>query len=97
MNKLTKYDYQLQYNSHKSSKEESMIENVKQSFIKEIRQVARENVIKKLQKAGVEYTKLSIEEFESLIDAEIDILKSDTKKVGIGIGIGIAISLLTGI
>lgn len=74
-----------------------MIENVKQSFIKEIRQMACENVIKKLQKAGVEYTKLSIEEFETLIDAEIEILKSDTKKVGIGIGIGIAINLLTGI
>ena len=97
MDKLTKYDYRLQYNSYNSPKEDSMIENVKQSFMKEIRQVARENVIKKLQKAGVEYTKLSIEEFETLIDAEIEILKSDTKKVGIGIGIGIVISMLTGI
>jgi tripartite-type tricarboxylate transporter receptor subunit TctC len=74
-----------------------MLTNTKQSFLDEIRQIAQKNLIKKLQQQGINHMELDNEEFEALLEAEIDILKSDTKKVGLGVGIGIAISLLTGI
>ncbi|MEN4046980.1 hypothetical protein MLC52_09940 [Sulfurimonas sp. NW15] len=74
-----------------------MFNQTKQTFDKEIKKFARQNIIKKLQKQGVDYTLLDEEEFKELIADEIKILKSDSKKVGAGIGIGILISLVTGI
>ena len=74
-----------------------MFNQAKEEFNKEIYDFARKSLIRKLQKQGVDHEQLDTDEFEGLIADEMEILKSDTKKVGTGIGIGIAISLLTGI
>ena len=74
-----------------------LLNKVKDEFLSEVEKVARKNIIRKLQKQGIDYTQLEENDFQDLIRDEIEILKSDSKKVGAGIGIGIAISLLTGI
>lgn len=63
----------------------------------EIDRYARANVVKKLRKMDVDPDDIAAEELEELVEKEREILKHDTKKVGLGIGIGIALSLLTGI
>ena len=75
----------------------SIITKAKDKFDEEIFTIARNNIIKKLGKAGIDYTELPSSEFDELVEDERKILEHDTKKVGMGIGIGIAISLLTGI
>ncbi len=74
-----------------------IIDTVKNEFSSEIEKIATKNIIKKLKKQDIDYTELNEIDFKALVADEIEILKSDTKKVGAGIGIGIAISLLTGI
>jgi len=74
-----------------------MLSKTKDTFNEEIQRYASNNIIKKLQKQGIDYRDLEESEFNSLIADEIEILKSDSKKVGAGVGIGILISLLTGI
>jgi hypothetical protein len=75
----------------------NIMRKTKERFTSEIEKIARTNVIMKLKKHGVDYRKLPSEEFEDLLEDEIMILESDTKKVGAGIGIGLVISMLTGI
>ena len=75
----------------------SLLNKTKESFNNEIEKLARKNIVRKLEKQGVDPQALSHDNFEALVQDEIEILESDTKKVGIGIGIGIAISMLTGI
>jgi hypothetical protein len=74
----------------------NLLNKTKQTFNQEIEKIARTNIKQKLQKQGIDYRELEPVEFESLVEAEREILESDTKKVGLGIGIGIAISMLTG-
>ncbi|MDF1884132.1 hypothetical protein JHD49_09290 [Sulfurimonas sp. SAG-AH-194-C21] len=74
-----------------------MYKEMKQTFQSELEQYAKANIIKKLQKQELDYTLLKDAEFNSLVLDEIEILKTDSKKVGAGIGIGILISLVTGI
>jgi hypothetical protein len=74
-----------------------MLSKAKKNIEDEIRKYATKNIIKKLQKQGIDYKVLRDDDFEDLLNDEINILRKDTKKVGLGIGIGIAISLLTGI
>lgn len=74
-----------------------MLDKAKESFNTEVNKYARENIIKKLKKQGIDYEQLNNADFENLVQDEIEILKSDSKKVGAGIGIGILISLITGI
>jgi len=74
-----------------------MFNNIKDEFDMEVTKYARSNIIKKLKKQGIDYEKLEESAFDDLVNDEIEILKSDSKKVGMGIGIGLAISLLTGI
>jgi len=74
----------------------NILNKTKQTFNQEIEKIARTNIKQKLQKQGIDYRDLEPYEFESLVEAEREILESDTKKVGLGIGIGIAISMLTG-
>jgi len=74
-----------------------MYKEMKQTFQSELEQYAKANIIKKLEKQDLDYRLLEMEEFESLVLDEIEILKTDSKKVGAGIGIGILISLVTGI
>ena len=73
-----------------------IINNAKSSFNHEIEKIAKNNIINKLKKQGIDHTNLMPSEFNELVNDEIKILENDTKKVGIGIGIGLAISLLTG-
>ena len=74
----------------------NIISKAKNTFDTEIEKIARANIIEKLYKQDIDYLKLSDHEMETLIEAEKEILESDTKKVGLGIAIGIGISLLTG-
>jgi len=74
-----------------------MLQDTKKTILDEIHQIAKKNLIKKLKQQGIDPKQLKDEEFQELLDAEIDILKNDTKKVGIGIGLGILFSLFTGI
>ena len=75
----------------------NIINKAKDSFNDEIEKIARANIIKKLQKQGIDYRDLKSSDFRNLIEDEKEILESDTKKVGMGIGIGLVISMLTGI
>ncbi len=74
-----------------------MLDKAKENFESEVNKYARRNIIVKLKKQGIDHTQVDDSDFDSLLAAEIEILKSDSKKVGMGIGIGILISLVTGI
>jgi len=74
-----------------------MLKKVTDSFEVEIKKIAKKNIISKLKEQGIDVEKLDDADFEELVADEIEILKSDTKKVGAGIGIGLLISLVTGI
>jgi hypothetical protein len=81
----------------KKEKQMSLIEKTKNDFLDEIDKYARRNVLKKLEKAGVNPDDIAQSEFNGLVEDEKKILQQDAKKVGMGIGIGIVISMLTGI
>ncbi len=74
-----------------------MLNETKKNFEIEVNKYARKNIIKKLTDQGVDYKQLTDEAFGDLVADEIEILKSDSKKIGTGIGIGILFSLITGI
>lgn len=74
-----------------------MFNDIKESVDSEVKKYARSNIITKLEKQGINYIELQESDFDALVEDEIEILKSDTKKVGTGIGIGLLISLVTGI
>ena len=74
-----------------------MFNEAKKNFENEVQKYARKNIINKLENQGIDYKQLSDSAFSDLVTDEIEILKSDSKKVGSGIGIGILISLVTGI
>ncbi len=75
----------------------NLINQAKESFNTEFEKLARANIIRKLEKQGIEKNDLLSSEFNELVADEIKILESDSKKVGLGIGIGIAFTMLTGI
>ena len=74
-----------------------MFHYAKKNFEIEVNKFATKNIIKKLEEQGINYQELEGLAFNDLVEDEIEILRSDSKKVGTGIGIGIVISLLTGI
>ncbi len=74
-----------------------MFTKAKENFETEVEKYAKRNIISKLEKQGIDYLQLDESDFNSLVADEIEILKSDSKKVGLGLGIGILISLVTGI
>jgi hypothetical protein len=74
-----------------------MLNEVKKNFEIEVDKYARKNIIKKLEDQGIDYKQLTDEAFNKLMADEIEILKSDSKKVATGVGIGILLSLVTGI
>ena len=74
-----------------------MLTNTVKNFNNEVKKYARKNIINKLQDQGIDYHDLTDEDFDDLVADEIEILKSDSKKVGMGIGIGLLISMVTGI
>jgi len=75
----------------------NIIDQTKESFNTEFEKLARANIIRKLEKQGIDPDDLLSSEFNELVADEIKILESDTKKIGLGIGIGIALTMLTGI
>ena len=74
-----------------------MFNKTKKNFEIEVNKYAIKNIIRKLEEQGVDYKQLTDPAFNDIVADEIEILKSDSKKVGVGIGIGILISLVTGI
>ncbi len=75
----------------------NIIHKAKDSFNEEIYKIAKKNIIQKLNKQGIKHTDLLSSEFNELVEDEIRILESDTKKVGLGFGIGLVTSMLIGI
>lgn len=73
-----------------------MFDDVQNEFDKSVKKMAESNLLKKLNKQGIKRTDITEEKFAELLDMEIDILKSDGKKVGTGIGVGVALTILTG-
>ena len=67
----------------------NILAKAKITFGNEIEKIARANIIEKLYKQDIDYLKLSDSDFDSLVEAEKEILESDTKKVGLGIAIGL--------
>ena len=74
-----------------------MFNETKKNFEIEVNKFATKNIIKKLEEQGIDYLDLEDSAFDELVADEIEILRADTKKVGVGIGIGILFSLVTGI
>jgi hypothetical protein len=74
----------------------SFLQKTTQTFDDEFSKMAQKSLDSRLQKAGIDPKALNSIEYEELLESEINILKSDTKKVGSGILIGIALSLITG-
>ena len=74
-----------------------MFNETKKNFEIEVNKFATKNIIKKLEEQGIDYLQLEDSAFDELVADEIEILRADTKKVGMGIGIGILFSLVTGI
>lgn len=74
-----------------------MLSEAMENFEKEVEKYAKKNIINKLEKQGINYKQLADADFNDLVVDEIEILRSDSKKVGAGIGIGILFSLVTGI
>ncbi len=75
----------------------NILTKAKTTFDTEIEKIARANIIEKLYKQDIDYLKLPDSDFDTLVEAEKEILEGDTKKVGLGIAIGLGISMLTGI
>jgi hypothetical protein len=73
-----------------------MFNEIQNEFDSNIRKMAFSNLTKKLKKQGLNKDDISDEKFNELLEMELDILKSDGKKVGAGIAVGVGISLLTG-
>jgi len=73
-----------------------LLTKTKDTFNHEFEKLARANIIRKLEKQGIDYSELDSSDFNDLIEDEITILESDTKKVGSGIAIGIVTSMLLG-
>ena len=73
-----------------------MLDALQNNFNDSVKNMAENNLIKKLNAKGIDRAHLSSAEYEELLRLEIDILKSDGKKFGAGLGVGIALSILTG-
>ncbi len=73
-----------------------LLTKTKDTFNHEFEKLARANIIRKLEKQGIDYRELDSLDFDELVEDEIKILESDTKKVGAGIAIGIVTSMLLG-
>lgn len=73
-----------------------MLENVQNELNKNIKQIAENNLLRKLNKQGLVRNDISNDKFIELLDMEIEILKSDGKKIGTSIGVGIVLTIITG-
>lgn len=74
----------------------SILQKTTQTLDDEFTKMAQKSLDSRLQKAGIDPKALDSVEYQELLESEISVLKSDTKKVGSGVLIGIALSLITG-
>lgn len=74
----------------------SFLEKTTQTFDDEFTKLAQKSLDTRLEKAGIDPKAINSDEYQELLESEISVLKSDTKKVGSGVLIGIALSLITG-
>jgi hypothetical protein len=74
-----------------------MMNKTLERFNDEVYNQAKNRVIQKIEKQGIDITLIADKELESLVIDEIEILKCETKKIGIAAGISLGISLLIGI
>lgn len=95
---MTEYVNSMLYNTPITQRRHQMkiMSKTTQAFDEEIGIIAQKSLNGRLQKAGIDPKSLENLEYQELLETEISVLKSDTKKVGSGIVIGIALSLLTG-
>lgn len=73
-----------------------MFNELQNDFDNSVRKMAESNVLKKLDEQGTLRHQVDDEKFNELVALEMEILKSDGKKVGVGMAIGIGLSILTG-
>ena len=73
-----------------------MLNNLQNELDLSIKNLAENSLLKKLKKQGIEKTDISTEKFNELLELELEIIKSDGKKVGTGIAVGIGLSILSG-
>lgn len=74
----------------------NILQKTTKTFDDEFSKMAKKSLDSRLQKAGIDLKTLDSTEYQELLESEISVLKSDTKKVGSGVLIGIALSLVTG-
>lgn len=73
-----------------------MIAQAKQKLYNLIKSVAKRNMISKLQVQGVDYLQLNEAFFNELIFDEMEILKNESKQMGVCIGAVMILSLVIG-
>lgn len=73
-----------------------MIAQAKQKLYNLIKSVAKRNMISKLQVQGVDYLQLNEAFFNELIFDEMEILKNESKQMGVCIGVVMILSLVIG-
>ena len=73
-----------------------MFDDAQKELDTSIIKLAENSLLKKLKKQGLQRSDISSEKYNELLELEIDIIKTDGKKVGAGVAVGIGISILTG-
>ena len=74
----------------------NIIHTAKTTLHHEVEKIARNNIIKKLAKQGIDHHELRNSEFEELVADEIRILEHDSKRVIVGLIIGAALGAMMG-
>jgi hypothetical protein len=74
-----------------------MMNKTVERFNDEVHKLAKNRVIKKLKKQGIDSILLADKELEELVTDEMEILKSETQKIGVASGISVCISLFIGV
>ena len=73
-----------------------LIDQAKTTLHHEVEKIARNNIIKKLAKQGIDHHELRDSDFEELVADEIRILEHDSKRVIVGLIIGAALGAMMG-
>ena len=74
-----------------------MLTNTIKNFNSKVERYARKNIIKKLQKQGIDYHNLAEKDFDDLVSGEISVLKRNMQKIVMSIGMSLLFGTVTGI
>jgi len=74
----------------------NIIQTTKTTLYHEVEKIARNNIIKKLAKQGIDHHELRDSEFEELVADEIRILEHDSKKIIAATTFGLVTGILMG-